>query len=426
MAIPQPPRPRIAYLDFCDVFEDFYPHYGVTQESFARSWDSSGGHAFARALQRAVGDVIWYELSLQPQLYAAVHETTGCRVRFLRSGLLHRLLWSAFYRSQLSWRYRGLYPAYATLASYLAPLSSQLLRALRQDRPSAFFVQDYASGRFDILWALSRLLRAPLIAWHSGSLLGRHLGRALRRWTLPRSDFLLVSSEAEKRNLVSFYRVDPNRIRVVLTPLDLHAYRPMDRASCLQQAGLPPDRAYFLFVGRLVDHLKRISVAIRAAARVRAQRPDVHLLILGDGPDRRRLEALAAEAAPGHVTFLGWIGDPLRKALYYNAAEALVLPSTQEGFPTVIGEAMSCGTPVISSDIGGCSELVQDGVTGWLIPPGDEDALCHAMLRLLAMPGAGELRRRARQAAEARLAPPVVERALRQCFDEIWREHAAQ
>ena len=54
-------RPRIAFFGYHDVFEDFYPHYGVTQQAFATSWAGSGNHAFVSVLQREVGDVVWYE-----------------------------------------------------------------------------------------------------------------------------------------------------------------------------------------------------------------------------------------------------------------------------------------------------------------------------------------------------------------------------
>src|SRR4051794_29035542 len=105
-----PRRPRIAFFDYVDVFEDFYPHYGVDQQAFAERWAATGNHAFVRLLQRELAEVVWYELSLSPQLDEAVHAVTGCRVRMLRSSALHRLLWRGFYLAPGSWRWRRAYP----------------------------------------------------------------------------------------------------------------------------------------------------------------------------------------------------------------------------------------------------------------------------------------------------------------------------
>jgi starch synthase len=414
-------RPVIAFLGYCDVFEDFYPHYGVTQQAFTTTWDSTGGHAFAKILQRCVGDVIWYEFSLRPQVSEDFHQTTGCRVKIVRSSVAHRAIWKLFYGPSFSWRYRSLWRAYATVAAYLAPLSRAFVRTMRTDRPEAIFVQDYATGRFDLAMLLGRILEIPVIAWHSGSLLSNHLARPVRRHTLPRADRIVVSSERERQLLAKEYNVRLDRQDVILTPLPIDTYRPLDRDACLRETGLRKDRRYFIFVGRLDDRIKRISTIFRALAALSAQAPEAHLLVVGSGPDRAELEKLAREVAPSQVTFLGWIDGPKEKARYYNIAEALLLPSVQEGFPTVVGEAMSCGTPVIASDVGGCRELVKDGVTGWLIPPGDEAALGEAMAWILArLTPRAELRENARQAAEARLAPQAVGAALRHCFQMAW------
>src|SRR6266550_2605265 len=118
-------RPRIAFFDYGDVFEDFYPHYGVGQRAFATTWTGSGNHRFLALLQREIGDVVWYELSLAPEFDEATHEVVGCRIRMLPTSNAHRLLWRAFYepRQAWRWRWRWAYRSFATLASYLAPTS---------------------------------------------------------------------------------------------------------------------------------------------------------------------------------------------------------------------------------------------------------------------------------------------------------------
>src|SRR4051794_37533997 len=101
------PRRRGAFFYHPDVFEDFYPHFGVTQESFATEWDATGSHTFVSLLQKAVADVTWVECSLDPVVASAQHTTTGARVRFAESSRLHQLLWRMFYRSHLPWHWKS-------------------------------------------------------------------------------------------------------------------------------------------------------------------------------------------------------------------------------------------------------------------------------------------------------------------------------
>lgn len=410
-------RLRIAFFDYPDVFEDFYPHYGVDQRAFATRWAGTGSHAFLSLLQREVGDVIWYAFSLRPELEEARHGVVGCRVKMLPSSWLHGWLWRAFYLPRPAWRWRGAYPAYATVASYVALASWPFIRTLRHERPDVFFVQDYATGRFDTLLILARALGTPLVAYHSGSRPDRYAGRLAKRWTLPRADRLIVASHDELEMLAWRYRVPPERLALILTPIDTAAFQPRERTAACRAAGLDPGWRHILFVGRLDDRVKRVSTLIRTFGALAGEHPATDLVIVGEGPDRPALERLAAESAPGRVRFIGWLAGANALAPFYNAAECLALPSLSEGFPTVVGEAMACGTPVLASRVGGISELVIEGQTGWLLPPGDDEALRAGLASVLLHPElVASMRPRARQMAEARVAPAVVAAELRECF----------
>lgn len=410
-------RPLIGFLDYPDVFEDFYPHYGLDQRMFATRWSDTGNHAFLSLLQREVGDVVWYVFSLEPKITETMHEKVGCRVKLLHSSLLHRWLWRAFYLPRMAWRWRRAYPLYAVIASYSALLSLRFLCMLIRERPDFFFVQEYSSGRFDVLLFISRILRTPLIAYHAGSRPEAYVGRFLKRWTIPRANKLIVSSEDELRMLSSRYRVSPNRLKVILTPIDTDIFRPLDRSEACNALGLVPSQRYLLFVGRLDDKVKRISAVIRAFASLKEAHPELNLLILGDGPDRESLLVLARQLAPERVVFAGWISRSTDLAYFYNISECLVLPSRTEGFPTVVGEAMACGTPVLASHVGGVSELVIDGETGWTFASADDDRLAALLAFVAENPDViASMRPRAREIAIRRVSPPMVALALRKCF----------
>ena len=407
----------MAFFDYPDVFEDFYPHYGVDQRTFATRWAGAGNHAFLSVLQRAVGDVVWYAFSIAPEFEEARHETVGCRVRMLPSSWLHRSLWRAFYLPRMAWRWRGAYPVYATVASYLALASWPFIRALWRNPPDVIFVQDYATGRYDALVVIARALGVPLIAYHSGSRPEKYIGRLAKRWTIPAADRLIASSHEELEMLARRYHVARERLALILTPIDTAGFRPRDRSEACRAAGLDPAQRYVLFVGRLDDRVKRVSALVRSFGALAAEHAHAGLVIVGDGPDGAELRRLAEIHAPGRVRFAGWVAGVEPLAAFYNAAECLVLPSLTEGFPTVVGEAMACGVPVLASRVGGVSELVIEGETGWMLRPGDDDALSAGLRFVLTHPDAvTSMRSRARRIAEERVSPGVVAAQLRECF----------
>lgn len=419
-------RPLIAFFDYHDVFEDFYPHYGVTQREFATNWSNSGNHAFLSVIQQHIGDVVWNEFSLAPELDFRVHRRVGCQVQFLRSSALHRLLWNAFYNSKNSWRWKRYYRGYDTVASYCSLLSLSFWRALRRQRPDCFFVQDYATGRFDVLCALAKFLGIPLIAYHAGSAPERYVGKAAKHWSLRHAE-LITSSRQESQMLETRYGVAAENLHLVLTPIDVHRFCPQPRDGACQQAGLSPSRRYILFVGRLHDQVKRVSAIIRSFSQLQHQHRDVDLLLAGDGPDFQALQDLCGSLAPGRVRMLGWIKTAEDRAMFYNAAEFLVLPSRSEGFPTVVGESLACGTPVLASEVGGVGELVIENRSGWLLKPGDDEQLTRKMAMLLS---SGDMiasaRAEARQIAVHRVAPESVASDLAACFRSVVAPYESQ
>ena len=138
-----------------------------------------------------------------------------------------------------------------------------------------------------------------------------------------------------------------------------------------------------LFVGRL-DPVKGAPLLLEAFGRIRGKHPEATLDIIGDGSERPALEA-QARAYGDAVTFHGYMAQDA-VADHLARADMLVLPSFAEGVPVVLMEAMASHIPVIASRVAGISELVEDGVSGFLVPPGDTDTLAERLDRLLSDP----------------------------------------
>ncbi|HET6953658.1 MAG TPA: glycosyltransferase, partial [Acidimicrobiales bacterium] len=178
--------------------------------------------------------------------------------------------------------------------------------------------------------------------------------------------------------MMSLHGVPADRIRVV--PNGVPAARcPVptadDRAAARARFGVPAGAAVVGYVGALTVE-KCVASAVAAVARCRG----MHLVVAGDGPEHRALEAQARADAPGRVTFAGVVPGA-RPVL--AASDVLVLPSRSEGMPGVLIEAGLSGVPVVASAVGGVPEVVADGETGVLVPPGDEAALAAALQRVV-------------------------------------------
>jgi glycosyltransferase involved in cell wall biosynthesis len=143
---------------------------------------------------------------------------------------------------------------------------------------------------------------------------------------------------------------------------------------------LPAEPA-LLYVGRL-EHVKGVEVLLKAMPGILKAMPEVTLRIVGDGPDRSRLEGLARELGTAKaVTFAGWQKDAISE---YSKARLLVVPSVwPENLPTVVLEALAVGRPIIGTRVGGIPELVEDGVSGSIVAPNDSEALATATTDLL-------------------------------------------
>ncbi|HEY71978.1 MAG: glycosyl transferase [Anaerolineaceae bacterium 4572_32.2] len=220
------------------------------------------------------------------------------------------------------------------------------------------------------------------------------------------ADALVAATPVEEEQLVRAYSADPASIRVISPGVDTERFHPIPAAHAKERIALCPDCRIILFVGR-IEPLKGIDNLLRAIAQVIDRRPELRegliVPIIGGDPDRvreddemvRLRELRESLGIADVVTFLG-AKDQDTLQYYYSAADVVVMPSDYESFGMVALEAMACGAPVIASDVGGLSFLVQHARTGYRVPARDPQALAARITRLLTDEG---LRRRIGQRA---------------------------
>jgi glycosyltransferase involved in cell wall biosynthesis len=175
--------------------------------------------------------------------------------------------------------------------------------------------------------------------------------------------------------------IPAGKIDVVYNGVDTAVFAQCEkREEVRSELHIPPDSTVVGIVGRLSEEKGGVDVLIRAIARLRKINPNLRLLVVGDGPLRGNLEALADESAPGGaIMFTGTRNDV---AHLLSAMDLFVLPSLNEALPIVVLEAMAAGLPVIATNVGGVPEIVEHEKTGLLVAPGSEDALYSALNRL--------------------------------------------
>ena len=176
-----------------------------------------------------------------------------------------------------------------------------------------------------------------------------------------------------------------------------------------EQFGIAADGTVFLYAGRLAPG-KGLELLLEAVTGL----PNAFLLVAGEGPMRSQLENQAA-ASKARVHFLGMVHD---MAAFYELADVAVLPSDMEALPMGLIEAAAWGLPPVATHVGGIPEVVEDRVTGRLVPPGDADALRAALEQAMSPAWRQSAGEAARARWEARFSPARLRNALASVYHE--------
>lgn len=273
------------------------------------------------------------------------------------------------------------------LQAFLAPMPNdislpailRLARLFRSWRPDVLLCCNQRALRLGA--PAARLAGVRRVVMRDG-LMGSLSGSSYNRWIARLVDGFVVNAEATRRELTTWLPAD--RVRVIYNGIDLRSYDgPRGGAGLRSELSCPSNACVVLSVARLVhekDH-STLLTAFQGAARSHER---LRLWITGDGPLRPVLLAQSERLGlDERVTFLGFRSDVPR---LLAAADLLAIASQREGLPNVALEAMAARRPVIATAVAGTPELVRDGETGLLVPPGAPDALAGALTALAADP----------------------------------------
>lgn len=211
--------------------------------------------------------------------------------------------------------------------------------------------------------------------------------------------------------------VSERKLRVIANGIDVHRFAggPEARAAARRELGIPDGARVIGTVGRVAPEKNQV-ILVRALAADLGEA--LHLVVIGDGPETPALGRAVAEAGAGPFVHLPGARSDVHRLL--PALDVFALPSLTEGLPLSILEAMAAGLPVVASSVGGLPDVVGEGETGYLVPPGDAAALREKLVALARDPAAAAaMGARARALAVARHSLEAVSDAYMQLYLQL-------
>lgn len=235
---------------------------------------------------------------------------------------------------------------------------------------------------------------------------------------------VVVTGEALKKQLETDNGFPADHMTSVPTGIDTVRFSPCDRDAVRAALGLPVAAVYVGILATLRDW-KGHTVLFDALSQLLPARPELRLLVIGDGPYRDRLDARAS--ALGLSEYIDFVGHRTDAELWLAALDVFTLPSWgDEGVSQALMQAMACALPIVTTPVGSLTEVIHDGKTGLIVPPRDAQALAAAIVSLLDDPQlAARLGKAARRLAEERCGEALMLDRMEAIFRRFGRSGAA-
>jgi glycosyltransferase involved in cell wall biosynthesis len=231
--------------------------------------------------------------------------------------------------------------------------------------------------------------------------------RKLAESLVSAADGLIAVSRSIAQNLIRLGS-DPDKISVIPTGFDSSLFEPVPREVARAKLGLPLDKKILLNVANLVPQKGQLYL-LDSFSQILKSRTDVALVLVGGGELAGTLRSRALEL--GISQSVNFVGPRPHEEIptWINACDLFVLPSISEGSPTVVPEAMSCGKPVVATNVGGIPDILKEGEDGFVVPPRDVKAFSDALEKAFERSWSGQaIRERAMSYTWDALAKKIV------------------
>jgi glycosyltransferase involved in cell wall biosynthesis len=275
---------------------------------------------------------------------------------------------------------------------------------------------------------LKRTLDIPWVAFLHGNTSEDFKVRCyffLEKLAVRKADAVVTVSEAMRHELLK-QGFPPNKVHVLRNAIDPGFLQTVTSGLTPEELsrirGSNGDGPLIGIIGRMSPE-KGHATFLKAFPQVLTKVPTARTVFLGTGQEEARLRKMCAEKGmENHVHFMGFQEDV---AAWYPALDLVVLPSLSEGLPNVAMEAMLFGKPVVATNVGGVPEVVEDGVTGIVVPPRDAKALADAVIEMLSSPGLmAEYGVRGRNKVLEEFSPQVRAQSMIVLYDAILSKNA--
>ena len=292
----------------------------------------------------------------------------------------------------------------------------QLRRIIAEYRPDILESRNIKSHF--LVRALGLHRQYPWVAWNHGYTERDWLDRTysqLDRWSL-QAAFRVVTVCRPFAETLERRGIDRRKITILHNFVKPFVPAPTEDIERLRRSLGVQNQAVILAVGRLSSE-KGQAILLQAAARLEKmnEAPDFRVVVVGDGPEQENLQRLTARLGIGQRIVMAGFQTDVRP--YYCLSTLLALPSYSEGSPNVVLEAMAAGLPIAATDAGGVPEILEDGISGLLVQPGDPQAMAEAILRILRDKAlASRLAAAARSCAQSKYTPQAYRRSLTEFY----------
>ena len=298
----------------------------------------------------------------------------------------------------------------------------RLWRRFSRERPDIVHTHNFLSHVHAA--PAARLAGIPVLhTKHGKAVTSFAWSKRFRRFLYQLADAIAVVSKETGESFLAKSGVNRSKIAVVYNGIDTSRFAGLDRAGARRDLGLDGNLFIFGAISRL-DPVKDHPTLLRAFRRAAGRCSRCMLVIVGDGPERGAIERMIGELGLGGAVRLeGFTKDVPR---YLASFDCFVQPSTEEGLSLTILEAAAAGVPVIASSVGGTPEIIENGITGTLVPAGDVDAIAHALESFIENPAPfREMARRAQEDVTRRFSLEGMAARYEALYRSVLRERGA-